>query len=93
MKLENIIKEMNNCDQLSGKITILEHGQMVKERMFDLIKAIKGEPTLFYWDLPAWIKENKELFLNHLPSDSDLYLYTVLHDCGKPFTRIKDECG
>lgn len=93
MKLREIIKKMNNCDQLSGKITILEHGQMVKEQMFDLIKALKGETSRYSWNLPNWVTENKDLFLAHLPGNSDLYLYTVMHDCGKPYSRIKDDCG
>lgn len=93
MKLKDLIKQMNSTDQLSNKITVLQHGQMVKERLWDLLSLLNGGKSSLVWSLPDEILKNKKFLLAQLPSRSTLYLYTVLHDCGKPFCVSKDEKG
>ena len=86
---------MINCEQTKGQ-NILEHGISVKNYLFDLLNHIKNdEPLKYEWKLPKWIlsKENKDLFINNLPSDETLDLYTTYHDCGKPFCVKVDSDG
>ena len=90
MKLQELINKMKNSDQVPGKITVLQHGQMVKERLWDLILLLKGITPQLKWILPKEFLMNKEFLLSQLQPKSTLYLYCVLHDCGKPFCQTKD---
>jgi len=84
---------MQQCNQTQNQ-TVLEHGESVQNYLFDLINHLRTDSKLNYeWKLPEWIKENKELILSSLPDDETLKLYTLLHDCGKPFCRTVDEDG
>jgi hypothetical protein len=85
---------MINCDQTEGQ-NVLEHGISVKNYLFDLLNHIRtGENLKYEWRLPKWISpENKNLFIDSLPPDKTLELYTTYHDCGKPFCVTIDENG
>ena len=83
---------MRNCEQTKG-MSVLEHGESVKDHLFDIIDHLRyGKPLKYQWRLPDWLLENKELFLRSLPDNETLKLYTVYHDCGKPCLEI-DEKG
>jgi hypothetical protein len=84
---------MKECEQAQG-MSVLQHGESVKEHLFDLINHLRtDEPLKYEWKLPEWVVENKELFLASLPDNDTLELYTVYHDCGKPFCLEFDEQG
>ena len=84
---------MSSCEQTKGQ-SFLDHGISVKNYLFDLINHMRsGTPLKYEWKLPSWVLENKDLFLNSLPDDETLELYTVYHDCGKPFCVTVDEEG
>jgi hypothetical protein len=84
---------MNECEQTKGQ-SVLEHGVSVKNYLFDLINHLRSNTPLKYeWKLPDWVLENKDLLLSSLPDDETLELYTVYHDCGKPFCLEIDENG
>lgn len=75
-------------------MSILEHGESVKNYLFDLINHLRtGSPLQYEWKLPDWVLENKDLILSSLPDDETLELYTVYHDCGKPFCLKTDNDG
>ena len=85
IKFKNLIKDMKSCEQTQGQ-SVLEHGISVKNYTFDLINHLKYNTPLKYdWKLPDWLYENKDLFINNLPSDKTIKYYTVLHDGGKPY--------
>lgn len=84
---------MRNCEQTKGQ-SVLQHGESVRDYLFDLINHLKSETPLKYdWRLPDWIFENKDLILSSLPDDKTLELYTIYHDCGKPFCLTIDGEG
>jgi hypothetical protein len=76
---------MSNCEQTKGQ-SVLQHGKSVEKYLFDLINHLRSGDSLEYeWRLPDWVLENKDLILSSLPDDETLRLYTVYHDCGKPY--------
>jgi hypothetical protein len=82
---------MTECEQTKGQ-SVLEHGISVKNYLFDLINHLRSNTPLKYeWNLPDWVLENKDLLLSSLPDDETLELYTIYHDCGKPFCLETDE--
>lgn len=84
---------MSNCEQTKGQ-SVLQHGESVKNYLFDLIDHLRLNKDLKYdWQLPKWLLENREIFLNNLPYDGTLELYTIFHDCGKPFCLEVDSDG
>ena len=93
IKFKNLIKDMKSCEQTQGQ-SVLEHGISVKNYTFDLINHLKyNTPLKYEWKLPDWLYENKDLFINNLPSDKTIKYYTVLHDCGKPYCAEVDKDG
>jgi hypothetical protein len=84
---------MRNCEQTKGQ-SVLQHGQSVRDYLFDLINHLRsGTPLKYDWRLPDWLFENKDLILTSLPDDETLELYTTYHDCGKPFCLTIDDEG
>ena len=84
---------MSNCEQTSGQ-SVLQHGESVKNYLFDLINHMRtGSPLEYKWILPDWLIDNKNLILSSLPDDETLELYTTYHDCGKPFCLLTDGDG
>ena len=84
---------MKNCEQTKNQ-SVLQHGESVRDYLFDLINHLRsGTPLKYDWRLPDWIFENKDLILSSLPDDETLELYTVYHDCGKPFCLTIDDEG
>jgi hypothetical protein len=84
---------MSECEQTKGQ-SVLEHGTSVKNYLFDLINHLRSSTPLQYeWRLPDWVLENKDLMISSLPDDDTLELYTIYHDCGKPFCLEIDENG
>ncbi len=84
---------MKECEQTKGQ-SVLAHGVSVRKYLFDLLNHLRhGTDLKYQWKLPDWVKDNKDLILNSLPSDRTLILYTTLHDCGKPFCLEIDAEG
>lgn len=73
--------------------SILDHGISVRNHLFDLIDHLKGNNLKYEWKLPTWLLENKKLFIDSLLDDDTLELYTIYHDCGKPFCIQIDTNG
>ena len=84
---------MSECEQTKGQ-TVLNHGISVKNYLLDLINHLRsGTPLQYEWRLPDWVLENKDLLISSLPDDETLELYTIYHDCGKPFCLQIDADG
>lgn len=84
---------MKSCEQSENQ-SVLDHGLSVKNYLFDLLNHLrKDSPLKYKWNIPDFIYENKEFILSQLPDDRTLKLYTVLHDCGKPFCLTIDDDG
>ena len=74
--------------------SVYEHGESVRNYMFDLLDHLEdGTPLKYEWKLPDWVYDNKELLLSSLPDSETLSLYTLYHDCGKPFCITYDNEG
>ena len=84
---------MEQSEQSKGQ-SVLDHGVSVRNYLFDLLSHLRDNSELKYpWILPEWVKENKKLILDSLPDDETLELYTIYHDCGKPFCLEIDNDG
>lgn len=84
---------MMDCEQTKGQ-SVYTHGVSVKNHLFDLINHLKnGTPLEYQWKLPDWVYTHKDLILSSLPDDEALELYTLYHDCGKPFCLMIDVDG
>lgn len=93
LSFRDVISAMKNTEQTKGQ-SVLEHGLSVKNYLFDLLDHLRLGTTLKYeWNIPAWVYDNREYILSQLPDDKTLRLYTILHDIGKPHTRIVDTEG
>lgn len=79
---------MTNCDQFEG-INMLDHGLMVHDSYKKLIAQLDGGEIVV--DLPPLIQEiydkTKHLIIG------DLFMYHMLHDCGKPACLTIDAEG
>ena len=90
---QELVQRMSECEQTKGQ-SVLEHGVSVKNYLFDLINHLRdGKPLQYEWKLPDWVFDNKDLLISSLPDDETLELYTVYHDCGKPFCLEIDSDG
>ena len=84
---------MKSCPQTESQ-SVLEHGISVKNHLMDLLDHLEhGTPLKYEWKIPEWIYEEKDSILLRLPDRQTLKLYTVMHDCGKPFCLEVDEEG
>lgn len=84
---------MKSCEQTKG-MSVYEHGTSVKNYLFDLINHLRDNTPLKYeWKLPDCVYENSDFILKNLIDDRTLSLYTVYHDCGKPFCLDIDQDG
>ena len=90
---DELLEAMKTCEQTKG-MSVLQHGESVRDYLFDLIKHLRtGTPLKYEWKLPDWVLENKDLILSSLPDNDTLELYTKFHDCGKPFCLKIDNEG
>jgi hypothetical protein len=84
---------MKSCPQTESQ-SVLEHGISVKNHLMDLLDHLEHGTDLKYkWKLPQWIYEEKEFILQNLADRKTVKLYTIMHDCGKPFCLEIDEEG
>jgi hypothetical protein len=91
MNQEELIMKMKETPQTETQ-SVWDHGQSVQNYMFDLLDHLRnGTPLKYEWKLPEWIYDQK--LLENLPSDETLKLYTLYHDCGKPFCIEYDSNG
>jgi len=93
-KTWDLVEKMQTCYQTKG-INMLEHGLMVKDRLFDLLETMR-DPSRSYryqWRLPSWFLEHSAKISKDICSDFTLAKYTTMHDCGKPKVRIEREDG
>lgn len=75
---EGLIAAMRGCEQTSG-MTILQHGEMVRDYYADLIGHLRdGRPLDYEWRLPEWTSD--PLLLEGLPSDRTMAEYHLMHD-------------
>jgi hypothetical protein len=88
---ETLLEAMRNCNQTAG-MTVLQHGEMVRDYYRDLISHLRDRRPLQYnWRLPSWI--NDPALIQGLPDVEIMAEYHLFHDCGKPSCRIVDEEG
>lgn len=86
------IQAMEDCHQTSGQ-NMLQHGESVRDRLFDLIDVTRGKQGKFQWILPEWWNTEAPKLLPFLEDDYTLEQYTTWHDCGKPQCLTIDEEG
>lgn len=92
LNFDEMALAMLNTEQTSGQ-TVYQHGLSVSEHVFKLIDHLKGVYTLpeGSWRLPKWLEEYKGQILSGLHNEGKIQLYTLYHDCGKPYCRHLDK--
>lgn len=82
---------MKNTTQTINQ-SVWEHGESVTNYMFDLLDHLqKGTPLKYEWKLPTWIYD--PMLLKNIPHHDTIKLYTLYHDCGKPYCIEYDNEG
>lgn len=90
---EQLIKDMKACEQTKG-MSVLDHGEMVKDYYHDLYFHLYEDTTLRYeWKLPDWIFYYREIILSNLYNLETMSRYHVYHDIGKPYSQSIDDKG
>lgn len=75
---QRLLEAMRGCEQTSG-LTILQHGEMVRDYYRDLMDHLRyGSPLRFEWKLPEWV--HGPMLIEDLPSDDTMAEYHVFHD-------------
>ena len=86
MNIEDVVIAMLKTEQTQGQ-SVYQHGFSVQQHFLKLINNPKD------WKLPKWFEQFKEDLIRHLYSQEVINLYTLYHDCGKPFCKTIDNQG
>jgi UTP:GlnB (protein PII) uridylyltransferase len=90
---DQMVISMLRCEQTSGQ-SVYQHGRSVHEHAVQLIDSLKGiEEPSFVWRFPSWFEDYKDQILESIHDAETLQLYTLYHDCGKPYCRVVDDDG
>lgn len=82
---------MKNTNQTDTQ-SVWQHGESVQNYMNDLLDHLQnGTPLKYDWKLPKWIYD--PILLKNIPHHDTINLYTLFHDCGKPYCLSVDEQG
>jgi hypothetical protein len=87
-----MVQDMLVCEQTQGQ-SVYEHGISVKAHTFQILDYLRGGDTLEGWRIPKWLEDYKSSLLHSLWDDEVISLYTLYHDCGKPYCRFVDADG
>lgn len=85
MNKKNIKNRMRRTWQIEDKLSVLDHGLMVYDKTQKIIQMLKNNNDSQNFVIPECLRENSTYLLNNLVDKRTLFLYTVYHDCGKPF--------
>lgn len=85
----SVMSDMSKCEQFPGW-SILDHGFDCASRLMELLRP--GDGQKHKWVLPDWYWQYHDKFKINIDL-KDVYLYALMHDCGKPYCRTIDENG
>lgn len=91
---DQMVRDMLTCEQTQGQ-SVYEHGLSVKEHTFQILDFLRGRggDTLEGWKIPKWLEDCKSSIAYSIWDDEIISLYTLYHDCGKPYCRFVDADG
>ena len=90
---DEMAQAMLFCEQTKGQ-TVYQHGYSVWEHVQDIFNHLNGRNTTYEWKLPDWIDQYKSNILSLIEDKmSDIQVYCIYHDCGKPYCKQVDETG
>jgi hypothetical protein len=87
---DEMVKAMLTCEQTSGQ-SVYQHGQSVRQHTFDLIHHLQKGYDLDGWRIPEWLNTYGSQIVNNLRDEGKIHMYTLYHDCGKPYCRVVDK--
>ena len=91
---DQMVQDMLVCEQTAGQ-SVYEHGLSVKNHTFQILDYLRGnaQESLKGWRIPKWLDDYKSSILHSIWDDEIIALYTLYHDCGKPYCRFVDAEG
>lgn len=103
---DQLKKDMEACEQTSG-VNMIQHGEMVWNQYAMLQEILdwgyeKAEKTKFLpeyqeiidnFRLPTWFFKYEDGLAWNREDRTMIRLYTLYHDCGKPYCKTVDENG
>jgi hypothetical protein len=88
---EQMEEAMRLCEQTQGQ-SVYQHGESVRAHMGLLIDRLKnGTPLSNEWKIPGWFETYSKDIAAYIKDEEKIDLYTLYHDCGKPYCRTFDE--
>tara|TARA_Y100000034_G_scaffold6762_1_gene7454 strand:- start:11840 stop:12448 length:609 start_codon:yes stop_codon:yes gene_type:complete len=87
-----MVQDMLTCEQTQGQ-SVYEHGVSVKAHFFQILDYLRGSYSLEGWRVPKWLEDYKASILKNIHENELIALYTLYHDCGKPYCRTVDYEG
>jgi hypothetical protein len=87
-----MVLDMKASEQMKG-LSVYEHGELVKQHFESLEQSLKNESSGPEWRMPKCLLEHKAALLCNLHDKETVGLYTLYHDCGKPYCLQVDEQG
>ena len=87
-----MITEMQNCQQAANQ-SIYQHGESVRDHLFQLIHFLETGTIEGEWKLPLWMTEYRSQLFQSLLHKEVIAEYALYHDCGKPYCLTIDQDG
>lgn len=92
MNLDSVIADMKKCPQTENQ-SVYEHGISVNRFYWQLRQIMSESCERHDWKLPSWISDYSDQIIAHQLSNEIVDMYTIHHDCGKPYCLEVDEDG
>ena len=90
---DEAVANMLKCQQTETQ-TVYQHGQSVKNFLFDILNHIRNNDEMEYqWKFPEWFNLYSNQIIENIYSDDILTKYTIFHDIGKYYVKTIDEQG
>lgn len=87
---DDMIQAMKQCEQMPGQ-TVYQHGESVWDHFCSLEGMLRSGQIESGWRIPDWFLQRPHAILSNLLDQEIVRLYTLHHDCGKPYCMQVDK--
>lgn len=86
-KKTEVINRMKSTWQIQDKLSVYDHGVSVLKETKKIINILSDKNIISHKLVPDFLFQHRDQILSNLVDYKTLYLYTLYHDCGKPFCK------